>query len=155
MSKFEEIFDDFLYKAKSVADVAGKKTGEVVGYNKLKYQVKQTQWDIEKAYAKLGAFVYESRKSEEDFTDLIALAISEIDLLGEKQENLEKQILACKKVIKCTSCGRENDLSNSYCSRCGNSLDDEKEEAAAAAAVEEAAEEAEQAETETETETEE
>lgn len=129
MSKIDELFDGILYKAKSVADVAGKKTGDVVNFSKLKYQVKQTQWDIEKSYAKLGAFVYESKKSAEDFTDLIDLAVNEIDLLCEKLENLEQQILACRKVIKCSGCGKENELTNSYCARCGSSLEDDRRRA--------------------------
>jgi len=149
MNKFEELFDDILYKAKNVADAAGKKTGEVVGISKLKYQVKQTQWDIEKAYAKLGAFVYESKKSDEDFTDLIELAVNEIELLNSKLDDLEQEILACKRVVKCSGCGKENELTSSFCSRCGGSLEDEKKEAEAteeaAEMVEEAVEAAEKA----------
>jgi len=130
MKKFESVLDDFLYKARNVADAAGKKTGEAVNISKLKYQIKQTQWDIEKAYAKLGAFVYESRKSDEDFSDLINLSTGEIDLLCEKLDNLEQQVLNCKKVVKCSSCGKENDLPNAYCARCGSSLADDKKAAA-------------------------
>lgn len=126
MSKFDELLDDILYRAKNVADVAGKKTDEVINLSKLKYQVKQTQWDMEKAYAKLGAFVYESKKSDEDFTELISLAVSEIDLLCEKLDGLEQQILETKRVVKCSSCGKENELVNAYCSRCGTSLAEEK-----------------------------
>lgn len=140
MSKFEELFDDIVYKAKNVADVAGKKTGDVVNFSKLKYQVKQTQWDIEKAYSKLGAFVYESRKSDEDFTDLIELAINEVDLLCERMEHLELQIRTRRNVVKCASCGKENDDANCFCARCGSSLEEEKKAAEATARAEEEAE---------------
>jgi len=123
MSKFDELFDELMWKARSAADVASQKTNEVMEFSKLKYQLKQAQWDIEKAYSKLGAFVYESKKSGEDFADLINLATSEIDMLVEKVEELERQILACKKVLKCSSCGKENPRESLFCSRCGANLD--------------------------------
>ncbi|MDL2247905.1 zinc ribbon domain-containing protein, partial [Bacteroides sp. OttesenSCG-928-J23] len=132
MSRFDELLEDFMFRAKSVADVAGKKTGDVVELSKLKYQAKQTEWDIEKTYAKLGAIVYESKKSTENFEEIIALAVSEIDALNEKLEELEGKMRAVKKVVKCGSCGKENELSARYCTRCGSELVDEEpaEEAA-------------------------
>lgn len=119
MSRFEDMFDDFMDKARSVADTATKKTGEVVDMSKIRYEIKQTQWDIEKTYAKLGAIYYESRKSSESFEEVIELALSEIDALVNKLEELEVRLRSYKKVTKCPSCGKENDQSFFFCSRCG------------------------------------
>ena len=131
MSRFDDLFDEIMWKARSAADVASQKTNEMVELSKLKYSIKQTQWDIEKAYSKLGAFVYESKKSNEDFSDLINLAVGEIDLLGEKLDELENQLLACKKVSKCSSCGKENAKEAAFCQRCGGIITAEKDEEAA------------------------
>lgn len=134
MSKFDEMLEEFLFKARNVADVAGKKTSEVVESGKLRYQAKQLEWDIEKTYAKLGAIVYESKRSTENFEEIISLAVSEIDALKERLEDLEGKLRTVKRVVKCESCGKENDLSARFCARCGSALEEEQAQAAAEAA---------------------
>jgi len=127
MSKFEELFDEFKDKAKTVYGTASKMTGEAVEMGKVRYQIKQTQWEIEKTYAKIGGMVYESKKGGENMDDIIALAIAEVDAYNEKLEELEKRLRSYKRVDKCPSCGKENDVDFSFCSRCGTVL--EREEA--------------------------
>ena len=126
MNKFDSLLGDIMYKAKNAADIAGKKTGEVVEVGKLKFQVKQIESDIEKTYAKLGAILYESKKNTEDYEEIIALAISEIDALKEKQEDIEEKLRTVKQVIKCESCSKENEMNAHFCVRCGASLEEEE-----------------------------
>jgi len=92
MSRFEDALDEFIDKARQAADVAGKKTTEMVEYGKLKYKAKTVAWDIEKAYAKLGVLVYEARKSGDNYEDAVSLAVEEIDRLNAKLDDLEEQI---------------------------------------------------------------
>lgn len=122
MSKFDEFVDEFVFMAKNAADVATKKTEEVVETSKIRYQLKQLEWEVEKAYAKLGAIVYESKKSTDSFDEIIQLAISEIDDLKERYESLNDKMRTYKNVVKCPGCGRENELNFSFCSRCGAPL---------------------------------
>lgn len=96
MARFDELFDEIVLRARSAADVAGKKTSEVVETGKLKYQVKQVSWDIEKAYAKLGAIVYEAKKSGENFDDLADMAMEEIGRLNRRYDELERRIMNVK-----------------------------------------------------------
>ena len=65
-------FDDLLLKAKTVANAAGKKTGELVEVSKLKLEAVQINSDIQKAYERLGSVVYEQEKTGADNNDLIA-----------------------------------------------------------------------------------
>ena len=124
MSKFEELMDELMIKAREAAGVATKKTGEVVEIGRLSYQIKQTQWDVEKLHARLGSIVYEARKNpEENYDEVIDLAVNEIDLLNAKIKDLEERLRACKGVSKCPVCGKENDLSHVFCSRCGAVLE--------------------------------
>ena len=123
MSRLNEFVDEFIFMAKSAADVASKKTGEVVESSKLKYQVKQTEWDIEKAYAKLGAIVYESKRSSEDLSDVISISVAEIDDLNLKLDLLEEKLRAYKNVNKCLACGKDNDANLAFCGYCGKPLD--------------------------------
>jgi hypothetical protein len=46
MSKFDDILEDVIGKAKVAADITAKKTSEVVELGKLKYRAKTTAWDI-------------------------------------------------------------------------------------------------------------
>lgn len=96
MARFDELFDEIVLRARSAADVAGKKTSEVMETSKLKYQVKQVSWDIEKAYAKLGAIVYEAKKSGENFDDLVDMAVEEIGRLNRRYDDLERKIMNVK-----------------------------------------------------------
>ncbi|MCL2055918.1 MAG: hypothetical protein FWH02_01705 [Oscillospiraceae bacterium] len=96
MGKFEDAFDEFIEKARQAADIAGKKTTEMVEYGKLKYKAKTVAWDIEKAYTKLGALVYESRKSGESCEDAVGLAVEAIDALNEKLDELEDLLAEVK-----------------------------------------------------------
>ena len=132
MSRFDEFVDEFVFMAKSAAGVASKKTGEVVEISKLKYQIKQAEWDIEKAYAKLGAIVYESKRSTEDFADAILLATGEIDDLNLKIDALEEKLRSFKKAQKCGKCGKENDTNATYCAYCGTVLNAAAESSASA-----------------------
>ena len=122
MSRLNEFVDEFIFMAKSAADVASKKTGEVVEISKLKYQVKQAEWDIEKAYAKLGAIVYESKRSAEDLSDVISISVAEVDDLNLKLDLLEEKLRAYKNVTKCASCGKDNDTDLAFCGHCGKPL---------------------------------
>ena len=137
MSRFDDFVDEFVFMAKNAADVATKKTGEVVESNKVRYQMKQVEWEIEKTYAKLGAIFYESRKSSDNFDEIIALAIGEVDDLKERYEDLAEKLRSYKNVVLCPGCGRENETGFSFCSKCGSpiaaqdddSADEEEQEA--------------------------
>lgn len=141
MGRFDDFVDEFVFMARNAADVAGKKTGEVVELGRLKYQIKQAEWDIERAYAKLGAIVYESRRGAEDLEDAVKLAIEEIDDIRRKINHLEESVRAFKKVKKCAKCERENALDASFCVRCGAVLEDVSESAEAEGNAEDPAEE--------------
>jgi len=128
MSILEGLLDEFKDKAKNVYGTASKMTGEVVDMGKIRYQIKQTQWEIDKTYTKLGAIVYESRKGAENLEDVITLAVAEIDAYNEKLEELERRLRTYKKVSKCPACGKENDVDFAFCARCGTALAQKEQE---------------------------
>ena len=71
-------FSSLLDKAISVANVAGKKTEEVVETSKLKLQEVALNADLEDCYEKIGSLVFRSRTAgmdnEEQIAELIAQA---------------------------------------------------------------------------------
>ena len=123
MNKFEDIFYEFKGKAKDMYGAASKATSDMVDMGKIRYQIKQTEWEIEKTYAKLGEVVYATKKGATDLEEAVGLAVTEVDNLKEKLDELEVRLRAYKKVGKCTACGKENDVESSFCSRCGAKLE--------------------------------
>ena len=57
--------NSLLDKAISVANVAGKKTEEMVEASKLKLQEVSVNADLQDCYEKIGSLVYRSKKSGE------------------------------------------------------------------------------------------
>jgi len=128
MNKFEDLFYEFKGKAKDMYGAASKATSEAVDYGKVRYAIKQTEWEIEKTYAKLGEVVYGTKKGATGLDEAVDLAVAEVDSLKEKLDELEARLRAYKKVEKCPACGKENETESCFCSRCGAKL--EKPEAA-------------------------
>jgi hypothetical protein len=122
MGKFGSFMDDVLTKAKKTADYVGDKTGDAVETGKIKYQIKQVEWNIDKAYTKLGQFYYEQKKGGTDFQEIIDTAVDEIDSLKIKHKELTEKILEYKNAVICPNCGTENDTAFAFCVKCGARL---------------------------------
>lgn len=116
------IFDDLMGKAKAAADVAGKKTGEIMEISKLKLQINQLTCEVDKAYSRMGALVYESVKNNADAKDVINVIVAEIDDLNGQIEEAQAKINQLKNVVKCTNCGTIISEDSIFCSRCGEPI---------------------------------
>lgn len=92
MSNFEDLFDSVMSGAKKAINVAGQKTTELVGMGKLKYQEQTLAKDLSKAYAKLGALVYEGRINDEDLSVLIDETIEEISQLNSQIDGISDEM---------------------------------------------------------------
>lgn len=118
------VFDEFLNKAKDVASVAGKKTEEAIEVSKLKMQRSSLKADLEKLKTKLGSIVYQSKKSQIDYTDQIDECIKEIDTVLNQVERLDNEINDCLDMKKCPNCQMACNKKSIYCQSCGQKLDD-------------------------------
>lgn len=115
MSTWNDLFD----KAMSVANAAGKKTGEVVESSKLKLQVLSLNNDIEEAYQRLGTLVYRANKTGVENDQPVADVIQELDELLGELGGLEDKIAQLRQVKKCSNCGASCPVDAHFCSRCG------------------------------------
>ena len=79
-------FEDVLVKAKTMAETAGKKTGELVDQVRLKMDVAQTEKELATAFEGLGRLVYGAHRSGEDIASLVEECAVRIDELTEKAE---------------------------------------------------------------------
>jgi len=103
-------FEDVLYKAKAVAETAGKKTGELVDQMRLKVDLTAAEKELAAVYEEMGRLVYEAYKKGEDTADSIEacrtrveeqtetkmLATSIIKLMHENLSEREFQILSMR-----------------------------------------------------------
>ena len=82
-------FNSLLDKAISVANVAGKKTEEMVEASKLKIQEVSINADLANCYEKIGSLVYSSKKFGADNEQEIAQLIAQADELLEQLAQLQ------------------------------------------------------------------
>ena len=86
-------FNELLNAAKGWADLAGKKANEAVEISKLQINNAKLNGELQKAYEKLGAFVYKMEKDNECNEELIKMCVAEIDeLMAQMEENTAKII---------------------------------------------------------------
>ena len=97
--------NSLLDKAISVANVAGKKTEEMVEASKLKLQEVSVNADLQDCYEKIGSLVYRSKKSGEDNEQAIEQLVEQADVLLEQLAQLQSKREEIKKMKKCPNCG--------------------------------------------------
>ncbi|HIZ19756.1 MAG TPA: zinc ribbon domain-containing protein [Firmicutes bacterium] len=115
-------FDDVFSKAKSVAETAGKKTGEMIEVARLKIQAGDMEREISSMLEGLGRLVYESRREGADAAGKMDDCCQKLD---EKYEELAKaraKIDEYRNQITCKNCGAQNADDAVYCKRCGVKL---------------------------------
>lgn len=116
------LLDDIMDKAKGVANVATKKTKEVVGYSKLKIQAMQITSDVDDLYEKLGRLAYEEKKANVNNSELIASCISDIDNLLLDLAIVNQKITENKASGECPNCNAHNAEGAVYCQNCGTRM---------------------------------
>ena len=117
--------NSLLDKAISVANVAGKKTEEMVEASKLKLQEVSVNADLQDCYEKIGSLVYRSKKSGEDNEQAIEQLVEQADVLLEQLAQLQSKREEIKKMKKCPNCGASCSVDSHFCSRCGMVLHEE------------------------------
>ena len=119
--------DDLLLKAKNAASAAGKKTGELLEVSKLKMRAAELRSDLNDVYLRLGKLAYREGIDCKQPGALAKVLFAEIEELDKRLTEVLDQIAQIKKTLKCPNCGTQNDAQAFYCSRCGCSLNREKE----------------------------
>jgi ribosomal protein L40E len=116
------IFEDVVSKAKSAADFAGKKTGEIVEISKLRFLAADLQSKINKEYLDLGIIVFNAEKSGEDFKEEITNKSTVIEDLYHQLSKTNEKIAELRRMKKCLVCNYANPEDANYCLKCGAKL---------------------------------
>lgn len=117
-----EFFRDFLKKARTVSESAGRRTDELYRLSRLKLRSVLIRNDIKNRYEELGMRVYEMYHSGEENTNELLSRTGEIDGLLRRLEETERKIAELSHYSVCPGCGEKNSLNSVYCSQCGKKL---------------------------------
>ena len=112
-------FDDFLYKAKTVAQAAGKKTEEWVEVAKLKCEVVSLQKEQATTFEGMGRLWYDAQKSGKDVSELLRECATHIDELEVRIADVQDRILQRKDAVRCRTCNEPNPIDSAFCRKCG------------------------------------
>ena len=116
------VFEDVVSKAKTAADYATKKTGEIVEVTKLKINASEVEGKIKKELLELGKKVYSASKEETDCTEFVKEKADSIDKLHAELEEIHKNIAELRSEKICSACMTSNPQDAVYCQKCGAKL---------------------------------
>lgn len=114
--------EEVLYKAKELADAAGKKTGELVSLTKLKMEVATVQKEIAAELESIGRLVYEAHKNGTSAEEALPALFDAVDTLETKAVELTAEIERLQGMRHCTACGKNNAADAAFCQNCGGKL---------------------------------
>ena len=112
-------FDEFVNKAKETADVAFKKTGELVNTGKNKLNIATVKNEMEKDFADLGRIFYRQLKDNAENSEDVKRIIQDIKAKETEIEKLELEIADSKNKIICPNCRALNAENSVVCNNCG------------------------------------
>ena len=112
-------FDDVLYKAKNLAEVAEKKAGDWIDVTKLKWAVNSLQKEQAATYEGMGRLWFEAHESGKDVTDMLEECCAHIKKLDTRIAGLQDRILQYKDAMRCPACTEANPMDSTYCRKCG------------------------------------
>lgn len=120
------VVENALIKARQIAGVATRKTGNAVEVSKLKLQAVQINSMIQSTYERIGTLTYDQEKSGIDNQEIIAVCIREVDNLFVSLNEVNEKIHQYKAGVSCTRCQTANLVSAVYCQSCGSNLSKQK-----------------------------
>lgn len=122
-----DFIDTAVSKTKEAFDLACKKTNEVVGIQKLKFEVSALESKRAKDFEALGELYYEKLKNEEIEDSAAAELVSAIKQKTEKIVELRSEILSAKNRRVCHACGASIEGNSRFCNICGAKVTFESE----------------------------
>ena len=116
---------------KTVTDAAyytAKKTSELTGAARVKFNIMAEEIRLKSTYAKIGSLFYSTEREGLDHTDEIATLITQADKINGDIAAYREKLAELRKARTCTECGGKISRSASFCPNCGAKIVREKEE---------------------------
>lgn len=116
------VLEEVVSKAKTAADYATKKTGEIVEVTKLKITASEVEGKIKTELLELGKKVYNAAKEQTDCTEYVTAKVEAIDKLNVELEKIHDSVAELRSEKRCPECKATNSQEAIYCQKCGAKL---------------------------------
>ncbi|HOJ11288.1 MAG TPA: zinc ribbon domain-containing protein [Clostridiales bacterium] len=113
------IFENIGKKVTEAAQVAAKKSGELVEVTKLNMNISSEEDRIQKLYEQIGREIYKYFTSEKDIPEELKDVCAEIRSREETIKGIKARILEIKNLQECNACGAELERNIAFCPKCG------------------------------------
>lgn len=114
---FKKVGETISETGKSVSE----KTKQVGSAAKLNAKIISSEHSISDNYVILGKYYYDTHKNDPD--EDVAETVNAITASIETIEEMKRQLLAIKGLVKCTQCGSGCPSEDSFCGKCGAKLE--------------------------------
>jgi len=122
------IFDDLGKKFSEAAQLAAKKSTNLVEITKVNMAISAEEEKIEKAYAKIGKEIFNKYNSYVEVDPDVVALCEEIKSYQENLANLKSRLMDLKDVKLCIRCNAELDKSVLFCPKCGTKQEKQSQE---------------------------
>ena len=112
-------FDNLGKKVGEAAQVAAKKSSDLVEITKLNMAIGAEEDKIEKAYAKIGKEIFAKFTSNYEVDPDVVAFCEEIKTYQDTISNLKEKLMDLKNVKLCTGCKAELEKNAMFCPKCG------------------------------------
>lgn len=121
-------FDDLQKSVTDAAYYTAKKTGELTGIARVKFNIKAEEVRLKSTYAKIGSLFYSAEREGLDHTEEIAALITQADKINGDISAYREKLAELRKSRTCSECGGRISKSASFCPSCGAKIVREEEE---------------------------
>jgi len=107
---------------KTVTDAAyytAKKTSELTGAARVKFNIKAEEVRLKSTFAKIGSLFYSAEREGLDHTEEIATLITQADKINGDIAAYKEKLAELRKANTCSACGGKVSKSASFCPNCG------------------------------------
>ena len=123
-----DFLDNAIVKAKEAFGVVSKKTEEIVTTEKQKFDVNSLKAKLQKDYAKLGKYYFETVLANGEADENVKDTVEAIKEKLNEIEKLNAEILAAKAKRLCPACSAAVPENAKFCNNCGEKLIIDSEE---------------------------
>ena len=102
---------------------AGQAAEGMARFARLRLQLLDRKAALRAQMRSIGELVYATHSGNPTPSATLQAALETADRLNEEIEDCRRSLAALRGVRICSVCGGENDAGDSYCTRCGQSLD--------------------------------
>lgn len=112
-------FDGISKKGAEISSSLQESMNKSQKESKCKKTMTENKNRIEKIYSEIGVKVYEKREFNEELITFINEKVEELDKLNKENEELRREILILNNKKICPNCGKEVEISTTFCPNCG------------------------------------